>query len=49
MNNRWTGTEADHCLVNHHCIRLCEKHEAISDMLGTTMCLSCLEYADEWK
>lgn len=39
----------EHCLMNHHSIRLCEAPQPISDMLGTTMCLHCLEYADEWN
>ncbi len=38
----------EHCLTNHHSIRLCETPQPISDMLGTTMCLYCLEYVDEW-
>ena len=39
----------EHCLKNHHSIRLCETPQPISDMLGTTMCLNCLEYMDEWN
>ncbi len=38
----------DHCLVNHHSVRLCDEPHPISDMLGTMMALACLEYADEW-
>jgi hypothetical protein len=34
------------CLTVHHSIRLCEKPEPVSDMLGTVMCQQCLEYAD---
>ena len=38
----------EHCMVNHHSVRLCERPLPISDMLGTSMCLRCLEYGDEW-
>lgn len=37
------------CLTKYHSIRLCETPLPISDILGTMMCLSCLEYADEWN
>ncbi len=39
----------DHCISNHHSIRLNREALPISDMLGTTMCLKCLRYADEWN
>ncbi|MFW6286431.1 MAG: hypothetical protein ACOC29_00680 [Candidatus Sumerlaeota bacterium] len=39
----------DHCQTNHHSIRLNREPLAISDMLGTTMCLKCLGYVDEWN
>lgn len=39
----------DHCTVNHHSIRLCPTPLAISDILGTSMVLYCLEYADAWQ
>jgi hypothetical protein len=38
----------DHCLTVHHSIRV-SKPLPESDMLGTSMCVSCLEYAAEWK
>jgi hypothetical protein len=38
-----------HCMTVHHSIRLCDKPRPISDMLGTSMCLRCLWYADEWN
>jgi len=38
----------DHCMTNHHSIRLCNEPQPISDMLGTTMCLQCIGYVDEW-
>lgn len=38
----------DHCQVNHHSVRLCAEPLPISDMLGTMMCLECLEYVDQW-
>lgn len=38
----------DHCTKNHHSIRLCDTPQPISDMLGTMMCLQCLEYVDQW-
>ncbi len=38
----------DHCLVNHHSVRLSDEPHPISDMLGTMMALACLEYADGW-
>ncbi len=39
----------EHCQTNHHSIRLNREPLPISDMLGTTMCLKCLFYADEWN
>ncbi len=38
----------DHCQTNHHSIRLCDERLPIADMLGTTMALKCLAYADGW-
>ncbi|MEM6391544.1 MAG: hypothetical protein AAF797_02085 [Planctomycetota bacterium] len=37
-----------HCISNHHSIRLCDTPQPIGDMLGTTMALYCLQYADHW-
>ncbi len=39
----------DTCLDSHHSIRVSDKRYAIGDMLGTRMCVLCLEYADEWN
>ena len=39
----------ERCITVHHSIRLCDKPQPISDMLGTSMCLRCLSYADEWN
>ena len=41
--------QGDHCITVHHSIRLCDRPQAISDMLGTSMCLRCLAYADQWN
>lgn len=38
-----------HCQTNHHSIRLCREAHPIGDMLGTTMSLNCLTYADAWN
>lgn len=40
---------ADHCLMKHCSIILCEKPEPISDVVGTWMALQCFRYADEWN
>lgn len=39
----------EHCITNHHSVRLCSEPKPAGDMLGTTMCLHCLEYVDEWN
>ena len=36
------------CQRNHHSIRLSAESYPIGDMLGTIMCVRCLQYADEW-
>ena len=39
----------DRCMRNHHSIRLSRESYPISDTHGTSMCVKCLEYADEWN
>ncbi len=38
----------EHCQTTHHSIMLSPEKYPIGDMLGSTMCLKCLTYADEW-
>ena len=38
----------DRCLTIHNSIRISDKH-VVSDSLGTSMCILCLMYADEWN
>lgn len=39
----------DRCWAVHHSIRLCDREYPESDIVGTVMCHSCLQYADEWN
>ncbi|MDF2923544.1 MAG: glycosyl transferase, family 2 [Paenibacillaceae bacterium] len=40
--------QGETCWPVHHSIRISDEYP-IGDMTGTSMCLSCLEYADEWN